>query len=74
MFREIRPVELLIVVGVILLIFGSAKLPQIGRSMGQGIREFKEGISGGKGNKNGPAEETQAVVIEHKTDKQRVTH
>jgi sec-independent protein translocase protein TatA len=33
--------ELLIVFGLALLIFGPSKLPEIGKSLGKGIREFK---------------------------------
>lgn len=34
--------ELLIVFGLALLIFGPSKLPEIGKSLGRGIREFKK--------------------------------
>ena len=37
--------ELLIVLAVILLLFGGAKLPKLARSLGQAQREFKEGVS-----------------------------
>jgi len=37
--------EILLLVLVILLIFGPKKLPQIGRSMGRGVREFKETVT-----------------------------
>ncbi len=33
--------EILLVFGLALLIFGPSKLPEIGKSMGKGIREFK---------------------------------
>jgi sec-independent protein translocase protein TatA len=47
MFRN--PVTDLIVVAVVaLLIFGPKRLPMLGRSLGQGMREFKEGILGEK--------------------------
>jgi TatA/E family protein of Tat protein translocase len=39
-------VELLILLTILLLIFGANRLPQLGRSLGKGIREFREGISG----------------------------
>ncbi len=35
--------EILVVLVVVLLIFGAAKLPEIGRALGQAIREFKKG-------------------------------
>ena len=37
--------ELLIVLVVILVLFGGAKLPKLARSLGQAQKEFKEGIS-----------------------------
>ena len=38
--------ELLIILVVFLLIFGVGKLPQVGKALGQGIREFKEATQG----------------------------
>ena len=38
--------ELLIVLFIVLLIFGPKKLPQLGRSLGGGMREFKESVTG----------------------------
>lgn len=40
------PWELLIILGVVLLIFGPKRLPQLGRSLGRGAREFKDSITG----------------------------
>ena len=39
------PAELLVIIGIILLIFGPKKLPNIGRDLGAGIRSF---INAGK--------------------------
>ncbi|EEG77646.1 twin-arginine translocase TatA/TatE family subunit [Dethiobacter alkaliphilus] len=41
MFSKIGPLEILLVLGLALLIFGPAKLPEIGKSFGKGIREFR---------------------------------
>jgi sec-independent protein translocase protein TatA len=38
--------ELLILLVVILLVFGPKRLPEMGRSLGRGMREFKDSISG----------------------------
>ncbi|MDX6442695.1 MAG: sec-independent protein translocase protein TatA [Gaiellaceae bacterium] len=38
--------ELLLLGLVVLVIFGPKRLPEMGRSMGRGFREFKESISG----------------------------
>jgi sec-independent protein translocase protein TatA len=37
--------ELLIVLTIILLVFGAKRVPQLGRSLGKGIREFREGVA-----------------------------
>ena len=39
--------EILIVLFVVLLLFGSTRLPQLARGMGKSINEFKKGISDG---------------------------
>jgi sec-independent protein translocase protein TatA len=38
--------ELLVLIIVLLLIFGPKRLPEMGRSMGKGMREFKDSITG----------------------------
>ncbi|MGD9573661.1 MAG: twin-arginine translocase TatA/TatE family subunit [Thermoleophilia bacterium] len=43
---DFSPIQLLIVLAIILLVFGARKLPEIGRNLGSGAREFKEGITG----------------------------
>lgn len=42
----LRAQELLIIFAVILLLFGATRLPQLGRAMGEGLRNFKKGIAG----------------------------
>ena len=42
----VSPWELFILLGIILLIFGPKRLPEMGRSLGKGMREFKDSISG----------------------------
>lgn len=42
MFGRIGAGELILVLIIALVIFGPAKLPEIGRSLGKGIREFKK--------------------------------
>lgn len=41
--------ELLIILVIILIIFGAGRLPQIGKSLGKGIKEFQGAIKGGGG-------------------------
>lgn len=37
--------ELLIILAIILLLFGATRLPKLGRSLGQSIRGFKQGLN-----------------------------
>ena len=43
---NISPTEIIILVVVLLLVFGSRRLPEIGRSVGKGMREFKNSVTG----------------------------
>ncbi len=40
------PVEIIIVLVIVLLIFGPKRLPDLGRSLGRGMREFKDSVTG----------------------------
>ncbi len=42
----IGPMELIVVLIVALLIFGPKKLPELGKSLGSGMRSFKDSVSG----------------------------
>ena len=41
---DIGPPELIIILVIVLLLFGSSKLPQLARSLGQASNEFKKGV------------------------------
>ena len=43
---NIGPMELIIVLVIALIVLGPKKLPEVGRSIGDGMREFKDSISG----------------------------
>jgi sec-independent protein translocase protein TatA len=45
MFGNLGFSELMIIMVVVLLVFGAKRLPEIGSSIGKGIREFKRSIS-----------------------------
>jgi TatA/E family protein of Tat protein translocase len=44
-FGSIGPQEILIVLVIALVVLGPKKLPEMARSLGKGVKEFKEGIN-----------------------------
>ncbi len=43
---NIGPMELIVVLAIALIVLGPKKLPEVGKSVGKGMREFKDAISG----------------------------
>jgi sec-independent protein translocase protein TatA len=48
------PTELIIVLVIALIIFGPKKLPELGKSLGGGMRSFKNSVSGDDGAEDTP--------------------
>jgi sec-independent protein translocase protein TatA len=44
---SLGPTELIIVLLIVMLLFGAAKLPKLARSLGESAKEFKQGIDAG---------------------------
>lgn len=53
----VGPMEWVIILAIVLLLFGSTKIPQLMRGLGQGVKEFKKGV---KDDEGGVKEETPA--------------
>jgi sec-independent protein translocase protein TatA len=43
---NIGPLELVVILVVVLLLFGAKRLPELGKSLGSGMREFKDSVQG----------------------------
>ena len=48
MIGKLGPMELLVLLAIALLIFGPSKLADLGKGLGEGIRNFKAGVSDDK--------------------------
>jgi sec-independent protein translocase protein TatA len=46
MFGSLGMPELLVILVIVIVIFGASRLPQLGRGLGEGISNFKNGIRG----------------------------
>jgi sec-independent protein translocase protein TatA len=47
MFGSLGVPELLILLLIVIIIFGAGKLPQLGKGLGEGIRNFKDSVKNG---------------------------
>lgn len=48
MFGKIGLPELLLILAIVVILFGSTKIPQLGKGLGEGIRNFKKGLRSGE--------------------------
>ena len=60
--------ELIVLAIVLLLIFGPKRLPEIGRSMGKGMREFKDSVSGITGDETATAAKPEVQATQAPSD------
>ena len=65
-FNNIGPMELVVVLVIALLVIGPKKLPEVGKSLGKGMREFKNSIAGMAGNDD-EDEERSAITASAST-------
>ena len=67
---NVGPWEIILLLLLALLLFGAKRLPEIGRSMGKGMREFKDSL-GGKDDDDPaelPVQTTDATVAQRERD------
>ena len=55
------PIHIVVLLAILLLVFGSKRLPEAGRSLGQGIREFKGAVTTGV---EDPTQPTETASVE----------
>lgn len=62
MLGSIGPLEIVVVLIIALIVFGPKRLPQLGHSVGKGIREFRETVAG-IGEQKEPPEDKPAETV-----------
>ena len=60
---EIGPGEIVLVLMIALLVFGPSKLPDLGRNLGRGMRDFKRGLAGDDRDERRAEEERLAATV-----------
>lgn len=60
----LRPIEIILIVGLILVLFGVGRIGKLGGELGEGIKSFKDALTGKKSND----EEITEIKPEQKTD------
>jgi sec-independent protein translocase protein TatA len=71
MLGNIGPLEIVVVLIIALIVFGPKRLPELGRSLGKGIREFRGSVTGESDDEDEPAsqheiEAGEAEPVAHK--------
>jgi sec-independent protein translocase protein TatA len=58
---NIGPLEIFIVLIIALIVFGPKRLPELGKSLGRGLREFKETVTGDKHDEEDEEDDVKAL-------------
>ncbi len=70
-FMGIGPGELLLILLIVLIIFGPGKLPELGKALGKGIREFRQAAQGATAQINRELKDLEkAVSVEEPAEKE----
>lgn len=64
LFGPVGPTELLLIVLIIIIIFGARKLPELGKSLGEGIKNFRKSITSKEKENESPPEKPQPPANE----------
>lgn len=62
------PTELIIILVVVLLLFGSTRLPKLARSMGEASKEFKKGVNEGAHDESKPPADAKVTLTQAELD------
>jgi sec-independent protein translocase protein TatA len=69
------PLEIVIILVIVLIIFGPKRLPDLGRSLGHGMREFKDSVTGKDKDElpEAPAEKPEPAAAAEKPEPEPAT-
>jgi sec-independent protein translocase protein TatA len=58
---NVGPIEIVVVILILIVIFGPKRIPELGRSIGQGMRNFKQSVTG-----KDRGEDPRELEVEHR--------
>ena len=61
---NVGPMELIVILAIALIVLGPKKLPEVGRSLGKGMREFKESLQREERERERDEDERPAIKTE----------
>ena len=61
---NVGPMELIVILAIALIVLGPKKLPEVGRSLGKGMREFKESLQSEERERERDEDERPAIKTE----------
>jgi sec-independent protein translocase protein TatA len=64
---NVGPLEIIIVLIIVLVVFGPKRLPDLGRSLGRGMREFKDSVTGNDREQLPPPDEHEESEVVERT-------
>lgn len=67
MLGNIGPLEIVVVLIIALVVFGPKRLPELGNSLGKGIREFKDSVTGDHQDEDSQEEAAKAIAAPQAT-------
>ena len=59
LFGPVGPTELILIILIIVIIFGARKLPELGKSLGEGIKNFRKSITSKEKENESPPEKPE---------------
>ncbi len=62
---SVGPGEILLIALVVLILFGARRLPEIGRSIGAGVRDFKRAVDGSQSRRDRQVERDDSTKVDH---------
>ena len=70
---ELAPWHWVVLIGLAILLFGSKKLPELGKGLGEGFKGFKEGLKGITEDTSKPADAARVVTPKPETPTEPIT-